>query len=343
MKPGKSRKKKSFSWLQSLAAAYVALVLLAWLLLANFADRWWPVSILLFGPRWALALPAIILLPWALIRRHWKSALAVVFAMVVVFWPVMGWHWAGWKARDNVARDFRIVTFNVGNSRPSGEHKVEADELRRLFDISKPDVMVLQECAKNSDELFVVFPDVTTLLAEETCLISRWRITNTDSRPRDDLRSVGGNGVIVGFDIETPLGAMTIMNVHFATQRRGLESVLMGSKRPGADMWSKIAARTMDSVAALAWTRRTPLPLIIVGDFNMPVESAIYRQYWTRYHNAFEQCGFGYGYTKHEKRFAARIDHVLYDRSWTCAAATVDQTIGGDHRPLIVDLRRNAR
>jgi vancomycin resistance protein VanJ len=69
------------------------------------------------------------------------------------------------------------------------------------------------------------------------------------------------------------------------------------------------------------------------------VESAFYKERWRGYGNAFSDCGLGYGYTKYEKRYGIRIDHVLYDRAWRCLTAQVDPGLGGDHRPVIADLR----
>jgi vancomycin resistance protein VanJ len=321
----------------ALAAAYVTAVLLAWLLLARFADRWWPVAMLMFGPRWVLLLPAIVLVPLLLATRRWRSLLAVVAAAVVVFWPVMGWNWAGLAANDREQRDLRIVTFNIGNSR-AVEHRVSVEDLRRLYDISRSDLMLLQECNFSKDELFPFFPDAQIHAGDASCLLSRWPIIRTDARPRDDLQSLGANGSIVSFDIEGPRGQFTVVNIHLATQRRGLERVLARSMTGGDAMRVNMLARRLDSAAAFNWSLRSPLPQVVVGDFNMPVESAFYRERWRGYGNAFTDCGLGYGYTKHEKRFGIRIDHVLYDNAWRCVAALVDPGLGGDHRPLIADL-----
>ena len=331
------REKTQFPWIAALAAPYVAVVLLAWLLLARFADRWWPVAILMFGPRWVLLLPAIILVPLTLVARRWRSLLAVMAVLVVVLWPVMGWNWAGLAADDREQRDLRIVTFNVGNSH-ADEHRVTVEDLRRLYDISRSDLMLLQECGFSKDELFPFFPDAQIYATAEACLLSRWPIVRTDVRPGEDLQSVGANGSIVSFDIDAPHGKFTVVNIHLATQRPGLERVLSRSTTGGDAMRVAMLARRLDSEAAFGWSLRSPLPQVVVGDFNMPVESAFYKERWRGYGNAFSDCGLGYGYTKYEKRFGIRIDHVLYDGAWRCLSAEVDQSLGGDHRPLIADL-----
>ena len=37
---------------------------------------------------------------------------------------------------------------------------------------------------------------------------------------------------------------------------------------------------------------------ILAGDFNLPVDSAIYREYWSGYRDAFSDAGWGFGYTE---------------------------------------------
>jgi len=56
---------------------------------------------------------------------------------------------------------------------------------------------------------------------------------------------------------------------------------------------------------------------IVTGDFNMPVESAIYRNTWSVFSNAFNTAGLGFGYTKITPKrgstYGTRIDHILFD------------------------------
>jgi hypothetical protein len=67
---------------------------------------------------------------------------------------------------------------------------------------------------------------------------------------------------------------------------------------------------------------------LVAGDFNLPIESAIYRQYWGDYTNAFSRSGIGTGRTKSTRLFGVRIDHILVGeraepiRSWIGPALT---------------------
>ena len=88
--------------------------------------------------------------------------------------------------------------------------------------------------------------------------------------------------------------------------------------------------------------RSTPASMILAGDFNMPVDSTIYRDVWNRYANAFSTSGFGFGHTKHTDvrgwRFGIRIDHILTGPGWWPKRCRVGPDIGSDHLPLLVDL-----
>ena len=84
-----------------------------------------------------------------------------------------------------------------------------------------------------------------------------------------------------------------------------------------------IDERAMESRLASEWARRSKLPSFVVGDFNMPVESAIYRKYWSTFGNALSQLGRGRPVTKATRWHGIRIDHILFDEGWTCQKAWV--------------------
>src|SRR5690349_19121372 len=66
-----------------------AAVLAAWAALALAADRWWPATLLLFGPRWVLAVPLAVLVPAAAVCRR-QALLPLLAAAVVLALPVLG-------------------------------------------------------------------------------------------------------------------------------------------------------------------------------------------------------------------------------------------------------------
>src|SRR6516164_2083941 len=68
---------------------YLAIVLAAWVVLRVAADRWWPATLLMFGPRWLLAVPLGILVAGAVVVRRRLLGLLLP-AGVVLAGPVMG-------------------------------------------------------------------------------------------------------------------------------------------------------------------------------------------------------------------------------------------------------------
>ena len=83
-------------------------------------------------------------------------------------------------------------------------------------------------------------------------------------------------------------------------------------------------------------------PLVVAGDFNLPPESRVFRRHWGDLTDAFGAAGFGFGSSKHTSWHGVRIDHILYNRSWTCEWCGVGPALGSDHSPVIAHLKRAA-
>jgi endonuclease/exonuclease/phosphatase (EEP) superfamily protein YafD len=80
-------------------------------------------------------------------------------------------------------------------------------------------------------------------------------------------------------------------------------------------------------------------PVLVMGDFNTPPESAIFRRVWGRYTDAFASAGWGWGYTFFTMRkIAVRIDHILAGPGWYCERCWVGPDVGSPHRPLLAEL-----
>ena len=79
-------------------------------------------------------------------------------------------------------------------------------------------------------------------------------------------------------------------------------------------------------------------PLLIVGDFNTPSESYLFRRVWAGYADAFTPAGWGWGYTFFNSRTMTRIDHILSGEGWNCSRCWVGPDIGSPHRPVLAEL-----
>jgi vancomycin resistance protein VanJ len=135
------------------------------------------------------------------------------------------------------------------------------------------------------------------------------------------------------------MGRFQLLNVHLGTIRGGLEALHDRGWRALPELAFNREESSIESRAARERTARGSEPIVVAGDFNLPVESAIYRASWGDLRNAFSSCGRGFGHTKFTSLFGIRIDHVLTSERWRCADARVlESPYGGDHAPLVVDL-----
>jgi vancomycin resistance protein VanJ len=297
-------------------------------------DRWWFGTMLLYGPRWIYAFPMIGLVPLALLWRRRSLWLLGLTALIIV-WPIMELNvpLTGWVASEQPS--LRVLTYNVARWEVSGE------EFSKLLDEVQPDLAAVQECAPN---LWKVPPKWYFKRSKTSVIVSRYPITRCElSRREPDV-----NGIYCV--IETPDGPIGFGNVDLLTPRRGLAPMLDRNKVfdltkiDNAQM--RIAERWQESEDLFNWLNAFPeARKIFAGDFNLTVDSGIYRKVWSDYQNAYSQTEFGFGHTKYTKinifRYGTRIDHILSAPQLRPLRSWVGPDYGSDHRPLIADFARD--
>jgi endonuclease/exonuclease/phosphatase family metal-dependent hydrolase len=301
-------------------------------------DRWWPGTVLLYGPRWILALPFITLLPLAAWRRP-EMLLPLLACGAIVLGPYMGlvWHPSGPAApRTQI---LRILTCNIGGP------DFTPGELSKLVRELDVDVVTLQETPKN---LALSLPaGWYESHSSSVSVCSRYPLKALpdvngrhlpDVWPRASLHPciVSAKGCDIYFGI-----------VHFPTPRPGLTRMLdrrTGLNPDKADRLHELTAERLHlSGSAKQEVTMQKLPVIIAGDFNMNVESAIYKEHWGDFHNAFSETGRGYGWsafpTLRGLPLPQRIDHILCGPDLAPLACFVGRDVGSDHLPVIADIR----
>jgi endonuclease/exonuclease/phosphatase (EEP) superfamily protein YafD len=314
--------------------AYVLVVLGLWALLSAAGDRWWLATAVMYGPRWIWAVPLGLLIPAAVLTRPRLLGPALLLAALVVVGPVMGFRvpWpvpAGASAAPGPgAFALRVLTCNTGGGgfRPGA--------LAELIAATGPDLVAVQEGSVRSLP-GGTFPAGWQL---RTTVASRYPIRAVEKLAPNVF---GGYGFITRFDLETPGGLLHFFNLHLETVRDGLEALLWHKSRPwraAPAIAANLAVRARESAAASAWVRQVSGPVLIAGDFNMPTDSAIYRQCWSPFVNAFSAAGLGFGYTKFTSWHGIRIDHILAGPHWRCSRAWVGPDVGSDHRPVLAEL-----
>jgi len=330
-------------WTSRLVWTYLALIGLISALVQWTGDSWWFSTVLLFGPRWIWMLPLPLLVLMVLVSlgvaRQRLLLLPLLIAAVLLVWPIMGWIPGLGHSGATESADLRVLTYNIGTDDASAHPSVSMSNLTWLVSATRADVAAFQECNFSDEQLRTAFPEYEVSSTADTCLISRFVVAKTAIRDRADIRALHGSGIIDRFEIIGPRGLLSVTSIHLATVRRGMEQVLDHPSDVPAALRNNIRLRSLESREARAWSARTKVPQIVVGDFNIPQESQIYRTYWSGLANALAECGSGFAYTKFTGNWGIRIDHVLYDSSWACTSASVLSGLGGDHRPVFVTLR----
>ena len=295
-------------------------------------DRWWWGAPLLYGPRWLCLTPLVPLVP-AVAGLARRQLLPLGMAGVVAAGPVCGFclPWRGLLPGAGSGRDVRILTCNANAM--SGEF----EPFEKMLDISAPDVIVVQEC---SDEMFERLEAIGTWRLKRLrslCVGSRWPIERVDWLADDGRLGYWGD-YAVRCNMDAPGGPLCVVGVHLETPREGLEELLYHGWYARDAVDHEINRRKAISGKACALIAPDRGRAIVAGDFNLPVESAIYRGDWSQLANAFGEAGFGLGYTKRSRWLGIRIDHILAGREWRVRRCWIGPDVGSDHRPLIADL-----
>lgn len=309
---------------------YLLVLLGATLLVRLATDVVLIATVLSFGPRWALLLPGVVG-PFVLRchRRQWPTLLMYVVTGAVLLNPSINVaaYWAPPRA-DTI----RIVTQNIGGGRLDVARFIE------WLNDTEPDVVLLQECSERGAAVLEAFHEWQAHRNGGLCLATRFEIREVAAV---DRRSLGGWGnIAVRYRTAVAGLSLTLLNVHLETPREGFEAFGHGWSA-GVSAVARVdrLRRVESKLARDLLGSSSDEGVAIAGDFNMPVESAIYRESWSDLANAFSDAGLGLGYTKATRWFGSRIDHVLANRYLTPVRSWVGPSVGGDHRPVVADFR----
>ncbi len=309
---------------------YLAGVVGVWLLLYLFSDRWWLATVIMFGPRWVWGTPLVVLVPAAVALRP-RMLWVLAICLILVVGPLMGLciPWRPLFNQRDVQSTVRVLSCNV--------HYKELDALAlgHLIGEVQPDIVALQSWTSRHQSAFAELPDWDRRRDGELYLATRFRIRTVQELGEP---FAGGKGAIRHYILEAPMGELNFFNLHLQTPRTGLSAVIRGWWKGADAIEAGSELRREQSLAATRWIAGAQGPILIAGDFNTPPDSAMFREYWSSYGNAFSTAGFGWGYTHFTRRTAVRIDQILYSRGWQCKRCWVGPNVGSEHRPVIADV-----
>lgn len=288
--------------------------------------------LLLFPPRWLILilLIPVFFLDFSLVKKYKITLSFSVFYLLFFYLnielPIKN------VFATNVEPDLRVMTSNLGGiGKRQNNYKFLAQ-----IKYSRAEIVAFQEVTAIDAKKNI--PNdwyVECMLA--TCIASIYKITPVDSNNRRFLGGWGNIGALFKVDVKGK--SVFVLNIHLETPRKGIEDFRLSTLNLDP-IYNNARNRYIEANIVKDWIN-TKSPLIILGDFNMPIESGIYREFFAQYANAFSEAGFGLGYTKYTKLIGIRIDHILVDDHFNVIDSWVGEDVGSDHRAVFADLKFN--
>ena len=325
-----------------LCVAYGIGVVTTWMLIRFAGDRWWPATVLLFFPRWVWGVPALGLLPLTLLfRRRWAWA-PFVFGLSWALSCDLRVSRSAWSAVSRQSDAFRIVTANLHGGQANG--LVINDFLEK----TQPDIVALQEYDRRTKIPYIHQPGWHLQQFSHMVLASRWPVTLAAGQLLDNGKASRLEvqmeaeiwAIAVPFDIDVPGGPVRVVSLHLASPHQAL-GLIRHQRDVAVELLKGNSERRAFELKSLrAEADVMGGKVILVGDFNTPADSPIFRDSFAGYTDAFDAIGFGFGtsYAKHHT--SLRIDHVLYAAGWKCRRCYSGPDVGSGHRAVLAEMTR---
>jgi vancomycin resistance protein VanJ len=310
---------------------YLLTILAVWVFLREEGERWWPATLLMVSPRWPFAVPAALLWLCVISARRWGPALAMTAATAALLGPLLGVR-LSLPADPDERGEMRLLSCNIHRQ------QVNPEQLAAFIGSTQPDVVVLQDWSSaEHDSLFAgsawhVRRDGQLLVA------SRFPIARATSVDFGDGVGSGPDerSAAACYDLQSPAGPIRLINVHLASPHTGLLTFLQDQ---GRQLDANADRRWRESATLRNLVESSTDPVVLAGDFNTTDDSAIFREQWADFADAFSDRGLGIGYTYLNRHTQLRIDHVLAGPGWQTLRCWVGPAVGSPHRPLVADLR----
>ena len=319
----------------TLSAIYLLGLLILWGAIHSSLNSHWLVTLFLFSPRWVVALPLLILVPMTLVFR-WRWTWIYLVHFIVIALPLLGVRLGSSTVKTRPGDQvLRVLSCNTGGGDLSQELMID---LIREHDI---EVLLLQECQGHVAKSLFEQLGWQHRQQRQIAIGSPFDLSEAEvvvSMSEESYRVP----VAVACKLVWPTNGgvpVKLVSVHLATFRPAFEKLQALDVNAGViavsdtgQMYDELAKEIASSLD------QYDDPLIVAGDFNVPIESVHYQNFWTGYRNAFEAQGVGLGYTKFTRFHGVRIDHVLVDSAWLVRSCKVGPDLGGDHRPVLTEL-----
>jgi endonuclease/exonuclease/phosphatase (EEP) superfamily protein YafD len=281
---------------------------------------------LLFSPRWAWLI--LVVMSGLGIRQFGKRLRILWFTTMLVTVVFQDISVPQRKTvKEQSENTLALLSLNIGGGTSP---KMLATEVRK----HQPTLVFLQE----SSNAFVkqAFDKTwNTHCQKGLCIASRKPITLIRDFSRDIIQ--GWGSFLAAYSVELSKDVkITVFNIHFETPRPVLTSLM--NRSINLNQLDRIhISRNLQASVLEALTAKEN-QFIIAGDFNMTVNERIYKKHFSHFSNALSEKARGIRYTKYTSFHGVRIDHILTSNNVFVNSAEVLQSLGGDHRAILVKL-----
>ena len=275
-------------------------------------------------PPLLLIVPALVGLVVAIVLAAWRAVAVGVVTTWLTLFPLGGC--ALGSAGPQASHELAIVSYNVEKWTHSGA------ALGQLMAQVKPDVFCLQEAGS-----YAWVPQMSAQLAAFQAKVSGYEVIWADEVAIGSRLPILGRNVVplplgpksrpmlevvVAAFGGTPVSVLSVHLVytgHFARSFSGLTAAAQ--------------ARRAQAIRVVDYARTLTRPVILCGDLNADFRSAAVAQLATHFRDAWQERGFGLGFTLPAGLASRRIDYV-FARNLEVTRTEVLAATASDHAPL---------
>jgi endonuclease/exonuclease/phosphatase (EEP) superfamily protein YafD len=327
-------------WLTRLLAtatgAYaLGMLVLLWVM-RHLADLWLYPTPLLYVPRVGWLIPLALLALVTLACRRFRLLPAQAAIALVIAGPLMNVNLpVGSLFRRPPPGDrLRVLTLNRAAAR------ADMVRLEALARRERIDVIFFQEPLRNPEWGGPVPPWPETWNHDDLHMVyTRLPLVEAvPTFPPSYNFEIGDTLVILDrVRVRLPSGRVAqAVAAHMPTPRKIFESYMHGgaaAARPFLGWRRRQAALLARTLAEYSGE-----PIVVGADLNFPADSPLMSYLRRDFRLAFEQAGWGYGYSRTDYFPFIGIDHVLVSPHWAVTSCAVGPPVGSDHLPVIAEI-----
>ncbi|GAB4453050.1 MAG: hypothetical protein OHK0029_05080 [Armatimonadaceae bacterium] len=329
--PEPSRPPRRHRWLFRFSILNLIAFLLIYAAAEFVAEDHWFTTGLVYAPPLLFAIPALLFLLIALLRRN-RRAISVNLVATLAALPFLGFQWHPLPVSTDSPK-LRVLTFNI-------LHGVDGvPEIVEVLKDADADIICLQEAKilpkRANDplpELKEALPEYEFVRAGDVAIASRLPVLETREFP---MPYSARKGLVM--DVYWKGSTVTVTGVHFSSAA-GISSLWKSRRRLPAYMDNAARMRRHHAGALLRETREIKTPLIVLGDFNTPPRGKIYDSLTERWQDAFAATGNGFGWTFPAVFPVLRIDHVFTGNGARAVRAEQIEVNCSDHDAMLAEV-----